>query len=73
MRILENTAKRIEKIKMVHKRIQEMKNLERRSCQRTTGLSLYLILRIIELRCLNRSDITETSKCILSCFGVRME
>lgn len=73
MRILENIAKRIEKIKMVHKRIQEMKNLERRSCQGTTGLSLYLILRIIQIRCLNRSDVTETSKCILSCFGVRME
>lgn len=73
MKILENTARRIKKIKMVQKIIEEMKNLERRSCQGTTGLSLYLILRFIQIRCLNRSDLPETSKCILSCFGARME
>ena len=45
---------------MVQKRVQEMKNLERRY-QGAIGLALYLILRITEIRCLNRSDIPQLS------------
>lgn len=45
---------------MVQKRVQEVKNLERRY-PGEIGLALYMKLRIIEIRYLNGSDLPQRS------------